>query len=74
MTAIEIARLVEEAGGHYRGIQPGTARIPDQILFNDPDTHTTLAVPVKELTKERVKSEIARRRRTWQFWERKVEI
>lgn len=53
-------------GGEYRGIQPGSAEkgIPDLVLFDDPATHTTLALPIREapITAAAVRRKIARSR------------
>ncbi len=48
-------QVITEAGGEFKGIQPGIADIPDHALFNDPQTGTTLALPVDQVTSEAVK-------------------
>jgi hypothetical protein len=57
---------VEKGGGEYRGLQPGSAEkdVPDLILFDDPATHTTLALPLGDtpITAPAVRRKIARSR------------
>ena len=59
-------QAVEEGGGEYRGVQPGsTAKdLPDLVLFDDPATHTTLALPIGNtpITAAAVRKKIARSR------------
>ena len=35
---------------HFVGIQDGCNFVPNLVLFNDPSTNTTLALPVRELS------------------------
>jgi hypothetical protein len=51
-------------GGVYKGIQRGSSRIPDLVLFNDPATGTTLALVSdgRPITARTIQAKIARSR------------
>ena len=50
--------IIWKAGGEYVGIQPGEGHIPDQVLFNDPETRSTLALPRNQITVGRVRAQM----------------
>lgn len=51
---------IKSGGGEFIGVQPGLpGSIPDQYLFNDPKTGTTLAIGTGEVTPESVRAKIA---------------
>jgi len=51
-----LAKIIgEECGIEFAGIQEGFGKVPAQALFNDPETRSTIAVRVPELTLERVR-------------------
>lgn len=58
--------VVFAGGGEYQGIQRGELEkgIPDLVLFNDPATHTTLALAIRQapITASVVHKKIARSR------------
>ena len=55
-----LAEVVAQGGGEYIGVQCGYGRTPDQVLFNDPETKTTLAMPLgADVTPETVCAYIA---------------
>ena len=50
---------VEEGGGIWVGTLESVGRLPGLILFNSPQTHSTLALPVNEpITPEAVRKHI----------------
>ncbi len=64
--------VIVAGGGEYRGIQLGSAAsgVPDLVLFNDPATHTTLALPILRevpVTAAAVRRKIERSRRRFQM-------
>jgi len=64
MDALWLLEQVEAGGGRYVGIQERRrAGKPSLVLFDDPDTGTTLAVPLPELTAETVRARIEESRK-----------
>lgn len=59
--------IVEQGGGEYRGIQevPANTGLKPLVLFNDPKSHDTLAVPVHLLSVAAVAARIAESRQHW---------
>ncbi len=50
---------VEGGGGQWVGVQPVTQPGKENlVLFNDPDTHTTLALPMSQATAENVRARV----------------
>jgi hypothetical protein len=52
----EVIGIVQLGGGEFLGVQ--CARSESLVLFNDPRSHSTLAVPISELTPEAVRVKI----------------
>jgi len=50
----QMRNIVETAGGKWRGVQKGFGEIGDSALFDDPQTGSTLAVPLDRLTEATV--------------------
>jgi hypothetical protein len=50
--------IVEQAGGQYLGIRSGGEGYPLNVWFNHPKWHSTMLLPVTEITVEKVKSEL----------------
>lgn len=63
-TTVDIPYLaaiaVRRGGGQYVGIQRGlgTADVPDLVLFNDPQTGSTLALAISQVSPWRVRAKI----------------
>ncbi len=57
-TAIMAQQMVEAAGSRWRGVQKGMEgmgeKFPDLALFDDPQTGSTLALPVREVTPQAI--------------------
>lgn len=51
--------LVRQGGGEYVGEMPRSGGRKPLVLFNDPVTHSTLALPAEDLTPENVAARIA---------------
>lgn len=58
-------QIVNGAGGQYKGIQEGAGKIPEQVLFNHPETGSTLALPSEGLTPEVVKDKLTSHKADW---------
>ena len=60
----DIRQMVLEGGGQYVGIHKGTCngkRIsPDLVLFNSPQTGSTLALPISKLSANAVRQHISK--------------
>ena len=57
---IRLKQIVESGGGIWCGIQEGEGEFEDLVLFNSPQTHTTLALAAdKWFTVEAVKNKLA---------------
>ena len=53
-------QIVAAAGGLWCGIQEGEGAFEDLVLFNSPQTHSTLALPADEFfTVDAVKTRLA---------------
>jgi hypothetical protein len=50
---------IESAGGEWVGIQEGDPTQENIVMFNDPKTKTTLALPVSQVTPEAVKAKLS---------------
>lgn len=58
---------VKAGGGEWLGIQETIPPGPDLVLFYSPQTRSTLALPVSEISIENVSSHIARSNRKFQI-------
>jgi hypothetical protein len=63
MTHFEAVMAVEAAGCKQRGIQKGPAPERDLLMFDDPLTMSTLALPIQHCTVENVKAHVEKSRR-----------
>ena len=64
MDALWLLEQVEAGGGRYVGIQERlVVGKPALILFDDPETGTTLSVPLPDLTAEAVRVRLAESRK-----------
>lgn len=64
MDALWLIEQVEAGGGRYVGIQERlVAGVPALVLFDDPETGTTLSVPLPDLTAEAVRARLAESRK-----------
>jgi len=55
----DLRQAVEAAGGRYVGLQARPEGGPPLLLFNDPRTRNTLALPVLELIAAQVRARLA---------------
>jgi predicted GNAT family acetyltransferase len=58
---------VEKGGGEYKGVQEGvpSANLKGLVLFDHPETHSTLALPEDEVTPEAVKAKLDAHKAEW---------
>jgi hypothetical protein len=58
---------VKAGGGEYKGVQEGVpeAGLKGLVLFDHPETHSTLALPEDEVTPEAVKAKLEEHKTAW---------
>lgn len=61
-TENKLRLLIKRAGGRYVGIQQALDRKDDLVLFDDPETKTTLAVKLNDIAIDIVKEKIIKSR------------
>ncbi len=61
----QLRERIARGGGCFVGVQKGSRSVPDQALFLDPKTGTTLALPVDQITARAVRSHIKKSRQTF---------
>jgi len=61
-----IKEMVKQADASYKGIQKGFKSGDDLVLFNDPVTETTLALPIEGITPNSIRAKLWKRRREFE--------
>src|SRR5271157_2256432 len=58
---------VKEGGGEYKGVQEGVpeAGLKGLVLFDHPETHSSLALPEDEVTPEAVRAKLEAHKEAW---------
>ena len=58
-----IEEIITEAGGEYVGIQEMLEGEPSRVMFNEPESHSTIALTEEDITKEVVQEAIDEKRK-----------